>query len=128
MVSFKNFPQNKHEGKVVYKDGIIDSIVYLAVNELEFVEFASVRGKVAKAKSIKVSKEKDGIHVEVTVKIHYTQSVTEMAFKIQETIRHNVEAMTEYHITAVNVNVVGVLFDENKPVEIPPQEATSLNA
>ena len=40
------------------------------------------------------------------------QSVAEMAFKIQESIRHNVESMTEFHVANVNVNIRGVYFED----------------
>ena len=39
-----------------------------------------------------------------------------MAFKIQETVRHNIESMTEYKVASVNVIVKGVFFD-NKKIE-----------
>ena len=71
-------------------------------------------------------KEKDGIHVDVVVKIHYAQSVSDTAFKIQEAVRHNVEAMTEYHVASVNVIIHGVTF-EDKTEEAPVQNPTSEN-
>ena len=52
------------------------------------------------------------VSVDVIVKVHYSQSVTDTAFKIQEVIRHSVESMTEYQINNVNVIVKGVIFDE----------------
>ena len=54
--------------------------------------------------------------MDVKVKIHFTQCVSDMAFKIQETIRHNIESMTDYRVAGVNVIVKGVLFDENANV------------
>ena len=65
-----------------------------------------------KNSAIRVILDKDGVHVNVAVKIHFTQSVSEIAFKIQEAVRHNVESMTEYHIASVNVTVRGVMFNE----------------
>lgn len=113
MARFKQIPQKVNEGKIIYGDRIVDGIVLLAVDELEYVELSSVkRNKTMSSNAIKVVFEKDGVHVDVAVKIYYTQSISETAFKIQEAIRHNVEAMTEYHIAAVNVLVDGVLFEE----------------
>ena len=37
-----------------------------------------------------------------------------MAFKIQESIKHNVESMTEYKIAQVDVKVLGVIFDDEE--------------
>ena len=44
--------------------------------------------------------------------MHYSQAISDIAFKIQEAIRYNVESMTEYKIGNVNVIVLGVFFDD----------------
>lgn len=115
MARFKKIPQNRHEGKIVYGKNIVDGIVILSVKEVDFVELdaTSPRSKM-RSSAIKVTYAKDGVHVDVAVRIHYSQCVTDMAFKIQEAIRHNIEAMSEYHIVSVNVIVKGVMFDDLK--------------
>ncbi len=113
MARFKKIPQNRSEGKIVYGDNIVDEIVFLTVSELDYVELFSITSrKQMKNSAIRVILDKDGVHVNVAVKIHFTQSVSEIAFKIQEAVRHNVESMTEYHIASVNVTVRGVMFNE----------------
>ena len=113
MKRFKNYPVKKREDKIVYGDGIVDGIVLLAIAEVPMVELCSDVSYMKNAsKAIKVSFSNDGVNVEVKVKIHYSQSVTDMAFKIQETIRHNIESMTDYHVESVNVIVKDVLFKE----------------
>ena len=62
---------------------------------------------------VKVKREKDGIHIDITVKIHHTQNVSDTAFKIQESVRHNLESMTEYRAACVNVHISGVDFEDN---------------
>ena len=111
MTRFNKMPQ-VNEGKIIYHDDIIDGIVFLAVSEIPYIELDSKeKNSLSKNSAIKVSREKGDIHIDVNVKIHYSQNVSEMAFKIQEAIRHNVEAMTEYRIASVNVNITGVNFD-----------------
>lgn len=109
-----NFYQKKKEDKIVYGDGIVDDIILLAVSELSNVELITNKTPNKKTRSIKVNLAKNGLEIEVYVKIHYSLSVSDIAFKIQETIRHNIESMTDYHIKSVNVNVVGVFFEEKK--------------
>lgn len=120
MARFKKMPRNTNEGKITYGDGIVDGIVLLALNEIPSVElFTPPQHKKMRSKSIKVNLDKDGVHVDVTVKTHYSQNVADVAFKIQEAVRHNVEAMTEYHIASVNVIVKGVTFEEiHTPVQV----------
>ncbi len=127
MARFKKLPINKHEGKIVYGDGIVDGIVLLAIQEIPFVElYVTSPSNKMSSSAIKVRFEKDGVHVDVTVKIHFSQSVADTSFKIQESVRHNVEAMTEYHVASVNVSICGILFDdiivEEKPVPVNTQE------
>ena len=118
MARFKKIPQRKQEGQIIYKEGIVDGIVLLSVSELEYVELVSfIKNNEMKSKAIKVTYDKDGVHVDVVVKIHYSQCISDVAFRIQEAIRHDVESMTEYKIASVNVSVDGVFFDEAEPVQ-----------
>ena len=112
MARFKKLPINTNEGKLVFGDNIVDGIVLLAVKEIPFVQLATDSGK-GKMRSydIKCVKTLEGIRVDVAVKVHFSQSISEIAFRIQESVRHNVEAMTEYHIANVNVIIKGVFFD-----------------
>ena len=115
MARFKKLPINTNEGKLVYSDNIIDGIVLLAVKEIPFVQLyaGDIRNKMH-SPAVKCSKASDGVHVDVMVKVHFSQSISELAFRIQESVRHNVEAMTEYHIASVNVSIKGVFFDNDK--------------
>ena len=114
MARLKTFKRIRQEDKITYGDKIVDGIVSLAISEIPFVEFyypVYITPKKS-SKAIKVSFDKDMVSVDVIVKVHYSQSVTDTAFKIQEVIRHSVESMTEYQINNVNVIVKGVIFDE----------------
>lgn len=125
MARFKKIIRNKKEGKITYNKGIVDNIVFLAVSEIEKVELSvAAQQNKMKSSAVKVTFEKGCVHIDVTVKIHYTERISEMAFKIQEAIRHNVEAMTEYSVGSVDVFVNGIMFDE--PIETTT-EVTSEN-
>lgn len=113
MARLRKIPQNINEGKLIYNYNIVDGIVMLALQEIPYVQLYSTapRNKMHSS-AVKVTSDKDGVHIDVSIKIHYTQSVSDTAFKIQEAVRHNVEAMTEYHIASVNVLVCGITFDD----------------
>ena len=101
---------------------------HLALNEIPFI-------KVDKGSqnngAIKVYADKDGVNIDVAIKIYFTQSISETSFKIQEAIRHNVEAMTEYRVSSVNVSIIGVLFENDleglsvEPKDKPTTEENS---
>ena len=113
MAGFKKAYERHKEGKIVYEDGIINGIVLLAVSELDDVEVYNHDVKDSmRNRSIKVKFNKGGVIVDVTVKVNYTKNISDVAFKVQEVIRHSVETMTEYHIESVNVHVHGVSFED----------------
>ncbi len=112
MAHFKKKMQTKNEGKIVYGSGIIDSIVYHALSDVPYIQLYSTTPSKKGKSSIDVRFDKEGVHIDIYVKIHFTQTVNDMAFKIQETIRHNIENMTDYKISDINVIVKGLLFDD----------------
>jgi uncharacterized alkaline shock family protein YloU len=114
MKRFKNYPKKTKEDKIVYGDGIVEGIVLLAMAEVQNAELCSNVSYVKNtSKAIKVDFNNKGVSIEVMVKIQYTQKVTDMAFRIQEVIRHNIESMTDYHVESVNVIVNDVLFTDS---------------
>ncbi len=124
MARFKKFPVNGHEGRLVYGDGIVDDIVKLAIDEIPNVDL-DYSHPVIHGEPAKVVFERDGVHVDVSVVIHFMQSVSEIAFKIQEAVRYNVESMTEFHVANVNVLINGVSFadvDDKASVLIDEQD------
>ena len=103
----KNEPTSyQNDGKVSYGSGILTNIITFAVDELNDVCLHHGPNP------IRHVFDKDGVIVDVDVKINYACNVSEVAFNVQESIRHNVEAMTEYKIMTVNVNVKDVFFDD----------------
>ena len=127
MARFKKTNLEKKEGKIVYGESIIDNIVTLTVEEIPYVElYHKVSGK-RKNSAVTVYMDKKGVDVDICVKIHFAQRVSEIVFGIQEAVRHNVESMTEYRIQSVNVIVMGVLFDDQKVDNTIAQQDTSKN-
>lgn len=122
MATYKHYFSNGHKGKITYNKGIVSGIVSLAVSEVEGVALLYKnkkrllwRGSTRK-EGVKVNFEKDGIYVDVSVKVFYGFNVPDIAFKIQQNIKHNVEAMSEFKIVKVDVHVLGVIF-KDEPLE-----------
>ena len=127
MARFKKFSQKKKEGRIVYKNGIVDGIVMLAVSQIPMAQlFTYPNSTNTKSSSVKVTYDKEGVNVDIVVKIHFSQSISDMAFKIQEAVRHDVESMTEYHIASVNVIVKSVYFDDNTEEKIEEKNTETI--
>lgn len=118
MAHFKNTPVKVRVGKINYSKNIVENIVVLAVSELPYVKLYNNTSD-NRNKYIKVNFGKDTLEIDVVIKIHYSQTVTDIAFIVQEAVRHNVEAMSNYSVSKVNVIVRGVFFDslENRTEE-----------
>lgn len=112
MALFKKVPSDGQKGKVSYNAGIVSGIVNLAVSEVEGVQMLT-----GKKKGLRLYFEKDGVYAEISVRVDYGYNVPEVAFKIQQTVKHNVEAMTEYKVAKVDVYVIGVEFSQEYTAE-----------
>lgn len=109
----KKFRPKESRDKLVYGDGIVEGIVLLAVAEIPYAEiYRGVIGKRLPEKAVKVVIDKSNVTIDVEVSIHFSQSVSDMAFKIQEAVKYNVESMTDYSVISVNVIVKGVTFED----------------
>ena len=107
-------PEDK-DGKVFYNAGIVRGIVALAINDVEGAQPLS-----GKKRGISLYIEKDGIYADVSVIVKYGYNVPELAYRIQQSIRQNVENMTKYKVAKVDVHVEDVVFEEapsNQAVE-----------
>jgi uncharacterized alkaline shock family protein YloU len=111
-------------GKVVYNEGIVRGIVALAISEVEGAE--PLPGK---KNGISLYIEKDGIYVDVSVIVKFGPEVPELAklaYRIQQSIKQNVENMTKYKVAKVDVHVQDVVYEEPSTVhqeEVPADDA-----
>ena len=110
MSNFKHNGENK--GKVVYSKEILKSVIGLSVSEVEGVKVNYVNGDKEKLDGIKLTTDGDKISVDVTVDMFYGYNLPEVAYFIQQNIKHKVETMTKYKISTVDVHVDNVLFKE----------------
>ena len=119
MSNIKLGTKDKQSGKVVYNAGIIQNIVALAVQEVEGTLLLP-----GKRNSIGLYLEKDGVYADVSVVVKYGYDVPELAYRIQQSVKHNVENMTRYRVAKVNVHVQDVVFEENLPAPEKQPETT----
>ena len=56
----------------------------------------------------------DVVSIDVTVDVIYGYSVPDVAFDIQQCVRHNVESMSKYKVDKVDVHVNSVAFEEEQ--------------
>lgn len=105
MANLRFGANNQQSGKVVYNAGIVNGIVALAVNEVEGATVVS-----GKRRGISLYLEKDGIYADISVIVTYGYNVPELAYRIQQSVKQNVENMTKYKVAKVDVHIQDVVF------------------
>ena len=53
-----------------------------------------------------------GVIIDISVEVKFGFNIPDVAFDIQETIKHNIEAMSKYKVSSVNVHFEDVKFEE----------------
>lgn len=103
---------NDNNGKVAYNEDILKSIVGLSVSSVEGVKVKYKGNDKSKLEGVKIISDKDNISVDVTVDMYYGYNIPEVAYFIQQSIKHNVETMSKFRIVKVDVHVDSVEFNE----------------
>ena len=65
------------------------------------------------SKGVKVNQSDEGGQIDVHIIVKYKAKIPAVAWDIQESVKKEVQSMTELPVTAVNIHVQGV--------EIPPE-------
>lgn len=111
--------QVQENGSVMISEEVISTIVAQAVTEVEGIVGLSVKpgaeivekiGKKNWGKGMKiVIAEDDSLTIYCNVNILYGQSVVSVAKAVQEAVTNALESTTGVKVTAVNVNVCGIV-------------------
>jgi len=111
--------KNRENGSVMISEDVITAIVAQAVSEVEGIvglntkpgsDIAELIGKKNWGKGIKVILEDDNaVAIECNVTISYGMSVVSVATAAQDAVRNAVESMAGVTVSAVNVNVCGIV-------------------
>jgi uncharacterized alkaline shock family protein YloU len=71
-------------------------------------------GKDPPHRGIKVNQGEDGVSIDIYIVVEYGVKIPEVAWDIQESVKNEVEAMTDSVVKAVNIHVQGVHFTEGE--------------
>lgn len=102
----KNLINIDSDGNVTYGDHVLLSIVKLATQEISGV--GSVHSK-----DVSISVNGNVVNISVSINVLYGVSCADVAFRIQNNIKRNIETSTIYKAGRIDVNILGVDFKEN---------------
>ena len=111
--------QMQENGTVLISEDVIMTIVAHAIEEVEGVvglnakpgaDIVELIGKKGWGKGLKITiDEEDTIAVDCNITVAYGQSVVSVAGAVQTSVTNALESMAGVKITAVNVNVCGIV-------------------
>ena len=102
--------QTQENGTVMISEDVISTIVLRAVDEVEGVAGFSTSNKKNWGKSLKiVITEDDQVNIDCNINVVYGQSVIDVAAAVQEAVSNAILSMTAIKVSAINVNVCGII-------------------
>lgn len=107
----KNLVNVNTDGDVTYGNHVLLSIVRLATQEISGV--GSLQGK-----GVRIDVEGNVVNVSVSINVFYGVSCADVAFRIQNNIRRNIETSTTFKVGKIDVNIVGVEFRESNETSL----------
>ncbi len=125
-------PEIELNGNVNISDEVVSVIASLAATEVKGVAgmansltdgFAELLGKKNLSKGVKVLLNENNVQLDLSIVVEYGTKIPDVAWKVQEKVKSEVEAMTGLSVTAVNISVDGVNVPKAEQ-EVPVQEET----
>lgn len=103
----KNLTHITSDGDVTYGNNVIKSIVELATQEISGV--GSLHGK-----GVRIDVVGNTVNISVSISVYYGVSCADVAFRIQNNIKRNIETSTNFKAGKIDVTILGIETVENK--------------
>lgn len=97
---------NSSNGDTSYGNHVLLSIIRLAAQEISGVEAVCGRG-------VRCSVHGDVIDADVYIEVNSEVSCSDIAYKVQDNIKKNVETTTDFKMGVININVISVRFTKH---------------
>lgn len=126
--------EEKQLGNIKISEDVIATLVEKAMDEVDGVEglktgmtnnIAAVLGKRAAARGVGVEIKDNTVSITAHVIVKYGYRIPELAWKIQEMIKTQVEDMTGLEVLKVNFSVDGIKFPEEEKTPEVTEETPS---
>lgn len=121
MAVFNKDKTKTNKGRTTYDLSILTDIATVAVSEVEGVAPNNVKEDASTEtylQKIKIDFDGDKVYCDLSIYVHDSVIVPEVAFKVQEAVKTAVETMTKFKVTAVDVRILGVLFKTEEVIDL----------
>ncbi|MDR1773783.1 MAG: Asp23/Gls24 family envelope stress response protein [Clostridioides sp.] len=115
-------------GQVKISNDVIATIAAMAALEIEGIETSTTfTDKILKNNGVKVLVEDGDVNVDIVILVKYGQPIADVARKVQENIKYNIESMTGLEVSQVNVQVQGISFKKEKAEKVEEKQPKAKN-
>lgn len=106
----KTFPINEknHNDIIKVADNVINKIVQEVIQENKNLFVDKTYLNLKNDKSIKVTVEQQTVTISLDVNVNYGRNINTLITELQKEIKTMVEHITEYQVSQVNMNIVGI--------------------
>ncbi len=121
MAVFNKNKTKSNKGRTTYDLSILTDIATVAVSEVDGVAPNIIKEDQSKEnylQKIKIDFDGDKVYCDLSIYVHDYVIVPEVAFKVQEAVKTAIETMTKFKITAVDVRILGVIFQAEEVFEL----------
>ncbi len=110
------------KGNVIISDEVVSVISAIAAKSVEGVNgiqssvaggFVEFLGKKNPGKGVKVTVSDNSVEIEMSISVNYGTKIQDVAWEIQGKVKSEVEAMTGYEVSAVNITVDGIVMPKD---------------
>jgi len=111
-------------GKVQIADEVIAIIAGIEATSVEGVagmsgnisgEIMEVLGRKNLAKGVKITIGEKDVSIDLNIVINFGIKIPEVAKEVQKRVQSAVETMTGLEVSQINLNIIGIHFEKNKP-------------
>lgn len=114
-------------GEIKIADDVVAITSSIATSEIEGIAgmsggiaegFNQILGKNNLTKGVKVNINENEVEIDLYVIVEYGIKIPDVAWKVQENVKQNVESTTGLKVMSVNIHVQGVNFNKDTKNEI----------
>jgi len=118
-------PNSSEKGIIKISEEVVAIIAGIAATDVDGVVgmsggiaggIAQLLGRNSLAKGVKVSINRGEAVIDIFVIVFFGVRIPVVAFKIQETVKKSVEALTGIRVKAANVHIQGVIAEKDEEV------------
>ncbi len=110
-------------GDVRISNDVVSTIAGIATEEIDGVAcmYSSFAGGIAEklgakkspSRGVRVEMENNSVKIDLYLVVEYGAKVPELAWKVQENVKNNVETMTGMSVEKVNIHIEGISFEKH---------------